>query len=326
MIVTFDLHNHSCLSPCSSLEMDPESMAGLAAARRIAVLGISDHNSALNGPAFALACARRGIVPFFGIELNPIEEAHLLVLFPDPLAALAFSDRVQGLLPPVSLDAEKMGDQVVVDAEGGIAAIPETWLGSALERSFDALAQDGARSGALVIPAHVDRPVMSVFSQLGFLPAGPYDAVEAVGSSPETSLTGGCCVISGSDAHVPVHVGRRVSTIEVPEDRFERVQKALAAMASLYDAKNNGEEVPVAAATGLAASDATETEALIDSESPAGSGVSSEIPGLAALIDFLATSYPFEEARMFFEAFRTALRQHRAWSAHARHGSVTPPM
>ncbi len=215
--ITVDLHNHSCLSPCASLEMSPRAMAARARARGIRVLGLTDHNSALNCPAFAAACAECGIAPLFGMELNSVEEAHLLILFASPDEALDFSRTLYDILPALPYDPALLGDQVAVDEQENIIDMPEKWLGAALPISFDELAREGARRGALVIPAHVDRQSYSVGSQLGFLPEGPYDAVESVWDPPR-SLCRDYPVISDSDAHTPDQIGRLPFSVEMEED------------------------------------------------------------------------------------------------------------
>jgi hypothetical protein len=75
-------------------------------------------------------------------------------------------------LPPTEVDPGQFGDQVVVDPEERILAMPRVWYGNALQESFTFFAKEAAGAGALVIPAHIDRPQFSVYSQLGFLPEG----------------------------------------------------------------------------------------------------------------------------------------------------------
>jgi len=217
MIARIDLHNHSCLSPCASLEMSPSALARRAGALGIDVLALTDHNSALNCPAFETACRREGILPLFGVEACSIEEVHLLCLFGTVKEALAFGELLSESLPDLRFDPARLGDQVVVDADDIVLGLPEHYLGSALLRGFDDLCRDAADAGALVIPAHVDRPLFSVASQLGFLPPGPYDAVEGMNPvGPE--LSGNLNVISGSDAHSLDAVGRRVSQADLPTE------------------------------------------------------------------------------------------------------------
>jgi 3',5'-nucleoside bisphosphate phosphatase len=195
-------------------------LARLARERGLDLVALTDHNSALNCPAFAEACRREGLAPLFGIEACSIEEVHVLCLFGTPDDALAFGERLRGLLLALPYDPEKLGDQVVVDADEDVLDQPDYYLGAALSIGFDELCSEAARLGAIVIPAHVDRPMFSVSSQLGFLPPGPYDAVESV-RAPAPALTGGHTAISGSDSHYPEHVCRRPFAVELPARGLE---------------------------------------------------------------------------------------------------------
>jgi len=314
MILTFDFHNHSCLSPCASLENSPSAMAARAARKGLDLFALTDHNSALNAPAFATACARAGLIPLFGLEINPFEEAHLLAVFPDPLSALAFSDQVFPYLPQMEATPGQFGDQVVVDPDEHILAMPSAWYGNALQQSFTFFAELAAEAGALVIPAHVDRPQFSVYSQLGFLPEGEYDAVEAMGADPDVALCGRHCVISGSDAHVPEHIGRRASTLEIEEGRLiADMRSGLVAMLRAWEALGPGQEFGQKARPVPPQPDAETNDT---DETMCGAALSSEIPGLAPLVDFLAQWYPRGEARALFEEIRRSFHAGRAWSVY----------
>lgn len=202
-----DLHNHSCLSPCASLEMSPARLVRGAAARGIGVLGLTDHNSALNCAPFEALCRAAGIVPVCGIEAMPREEVHVLCLFPTAAAAGAFGARLRDLLPARPFDPLKLGDQPVVDADEVILGFEERYLGAALDIDLDGLCAEATAAGALLVPAHADRPAFSMLSQLGFLPAGPWAAVEATLSPPGIDA-GGLPLIRSSDAHFPGDIGR----------------------------------------------------------------------------------------------------------------------
>ena len=52
-----DLHNHSCLSPCASLDMSPRTMAALARERGIQVLGLTDLHGALESTTTSIGAA-----------------------------------------------------------------------------------------------------------------------------------------------------------------------------------------------------------------------------------------------------------------------------
>ena len=213
MSILADLHNHSCLSPCGSLDLSPAVLVQNAVQRGIGLLALTDHNSALNGPAFKVLCRRVGIIPLFGMEATSREEVHILCLFGAVEAALDFGAVVYDLLPPIRNNSEKLGDQVYVNEDDEILGEVERYLGSALDVSLDDLGGLIAPFGGILIPAHVDRPAFSMSSQLGFVVDGPWAAVECVRLPPVVD-TLRYPLITSSDAHYPEHVGRRPFVLE----------------------------------------------------------------------------------------------------------------
>lgn len=279
--VKADFHNHSCLSPCAELTMSPAGMARTARERGISVFALTDHNASLNCPAFALACAREGVIPLFGMEMNPLEEAHLLAIFASPRQALEFGCRVESLLPDIPWTTERFGDQPVVDSEERILQGYPKWLGSALHMGFDALAGFARDTGAMVIPAHVDRASFSVFSQLGFLPEGPYSAVEAVGN-PSAALTGKFHIVRNSDAHDLDQIGCRNFWLDIPGILVDEMRQALGVYAARLQSS---------------------------AEEAAGGG---SVGDYAELLNYPEVRfYPEREAAALFEAIRTALETGR---------------
>ena len=47
----YDLHIHSCLSPCGDDEMTPNNICGMAHLAGLEVIAVTDHNAAANLPA-----------------------------------------------------------------------------------------------------------------------------------------------------------------------------------------------------------------------------------------------------------------------------------
>ncbi|MFQ3546699.1 MAG: PHP domain-containing protein [Termitinemataceae bacterium] len=219
-----DFHNHSCLSPCGSLDLSPRVLVELAARRGIGILALTDHNSAANCPAFAKLCYQAGIVPLFGMEATTREEVHVLCLFTHLDEALAFGEQVYTVLPPFPNDPERMGDQVVVNEYDEIEDVVDVYLGSALDLGLDAIGPLVEQMGGLVIPAHIDRPSFSMTSQLGFVSPGPWAALECVRLPPSVD-TFGYPLITGSDAHYPEHIGRRSFELPLAEQEVQIVKK-----------------------------------------------------------------------------------------------------
>jgi len=222
-----DIHIHSCLSPCGDLEASPRAIAAAARAAGLDLAAITDHNNARNAPAFAAACRREGLGALFGLELTTREEVHALVLFPDVEAALRAGDEAYARLNSRAFDPDDFGDQVWVNDEDEIlGSLDRLLILGATDLSLDD-APDWARSrGGLLIPAHIDRPSFGVLGQLGFLPEGPFDAVECT-RPLETSLTDPWPVTAASDAHRPGDIARRHLRFEAPSPDFDSLVRAL---------------------------------------------------------------------------------------------------
>ena len=231
MSLLADFHNHSCLSPCGSLDLSPRALADLAVLRGVRVLALTDHNSSLNCPAFAKVCPPRGILPIFGLEATTQEEIHILCLFASLEASLAFSEFAYSVLLPFLNNPDKTGDQVYVDEEDNIEGEVEYYLVNPLELTADTIGPKVAEYGGIVIPAHVERPAFSMTSQLGVVVDGPWAAVECTRLPPvvdgQPLDTLGYPLITSSDAHYPEHVARR--PFELDTDLEELAPNGLAA-------------------------------------------------------------------------------------------------
>jgi hypothetical protein len=193
----------------------------IAAARGIRVLALTDHNSGLNCPAFAKLCPRKGIIPLYGLEATTSEEIHVLCLFTGLEACLDFSAYAYSILVPFPNDPEKTGDQVYVDEEDNIEGELEYYLINPLDLSVDAIGPRTAEYGGIVIPAHVDRPAFSMYSQLGAVVPGPWAALECTRIPPAGLDTLGCPLTTSSDAHYPEHVGRRPFELDAAAEELQ---------------------------------------------------------------------------------------------------------
>ena len=196
--------------------MSPRDIAHTARKRGLEMVALTDHNSALNTPAFAAACKKEGITGIYGMEVTTQEEAHILCLFESPDIAMEFGEFLYPLIPDISNDPDKMGDQVYVDADENILGEVEKWLVGAAALGLDSLLSEVHQRGGLYIPAHIDKPVYSIPSQLGFLPPMDYDALESVQlPSPLPGLPQDIPVIQNSDAHYIEDIGKRFTDYDL---------------------------------------------------------------------------------------------------------------
>ena len=219
MKIKADLHIHSCLSPCGSLDMSPKRIVQELKQRDIALAALTDHNTSLNCPAFASLCKAEGIQALFGMEVQSSEEIHILALFNELSASLDFSAFVYALIPNIKNIPKKTGDQVYVDEDENILGELEKYLLNSIPLSVDEVAKEIHKRGGLVVPAHIDRPSFSLTSQFGLVTEGEWDALEIVKIDREPAIdTKGYPLVFSSDAHHPFQIASRLSILEVDED------------------------------------------------------------------------------------------------------------
>lgn len=209
--VKFDLHIHSCLSPCANLEMAPSEIVARARGAGMDGIALTDHQSARNTPAIAECARRSGLACLFGMEIQTAEEVHALALFDTVEQALGLTEWVYAALPKRVNDPETFGDQPVVTWDDEIVEMEWRLLAMGCRRTIPEAAQKIHELGGLFIAAHVDRPNFSVIGSLGAVPENCFDAVELSRTADEASWLprlASHAVTRASDAHTPDDVAR----------------------------------------------------------------------------------------------------------------------
>ena len=204
----YDLHIHSCLSPCADREMAPSTIAGLCALNGAELIAIADHNSALNLPAAEACCKAYGIRLLPALEANTAEEIHLLCYFPTVQAALVMGDTLYESLPMFDWDPAIWGPQWVMNEDDEIVARPQKLLTAAAGLTLAETARLCRKLGGIPAPAHIDRDSYSVLSVLGLWPEElDFSLAELYNPGKAAALNAAGLIplelqfLTGSDAH-----------------------------------------------------------------------------------------------------------------------------
>ena len=139
MNLTYDLHVHSCLSPCGDDDMTPANIAGMAALKGLDAVALTDHNTCRNCPAFLAAAEEYGVLAVPGMEINTSEEVHAVCLFPTLEAALEFDRYVYGKLIKFPNKEEIFGKQEIYDLSDRVCGTERKRFIDFMEMSFDVL-------------------------------------------------------------------------------------------------------------------------------------------------------------------------------------------
>ena len=229
----FDLHIHSCLSPCANLEMSPGEIVARAKAAGMDGIALTDHQSARNCPAIAECAKRAGLKCLYGLEVQTAEEVHTVALFDTVEQALAMTDFVYATMPKRVNDPETFGDQPVVTWDDDIVELEWRILAMGCRHFIPETAAKVHELGGLYIAAHIDRPNFSVLGTLGAIPSPPirsdssnsltityFDAIELSRTADEAiwlPKASNYAVTRSSDAHNLDDVARVWTEADLPE-------------------------------------------------------------------------------------------------------------
>lgn len=234
MIITYDFHIHSCLSPCADNDMTPADIAGMGALNGLSAMALTDHNSCENCPAFFDACKFYGIIPIAGMELTTAEDIHLVCLFKSLDDALGFSGEVYKRLLPISNKPEIFGDQIVLDSDGNEIKRIERLLISATDISVEDAPDIVKSFGGICYPAHIDRESNGIIAILGDIPPEPgfrIAELNDIGNLEEYKTNYSSVermkIISSSDAHSLLAINTAINSITIDDEFSEKTVEGI---------------------------------------------------------------------------------------------------
>lgn len=205
---TADLHVHSILSPCAAVDMTPRNIVWHAVKQGIDIIAITDHN-ACDNVMYALEAAKTTkVVVLPGMEVESKEEIHFIVLFEKMRQLKIWEKFIQNHMPERLNDEKRFGAQFIVNAEDELVRVKQEMLLTSLTVGAAEITKHVVELGGICIASHVDRPMYSIITQLGFIPDDmELDAVEVSRQMSSTAaariipLIRSLPIITSSDAH-----------------------------------------------------------------------------------------------------------------------------
>ena len=230
----YDLHIHSCLSPCGDMDMTPNNLVNMAKLLGLDVIALTDHNSARNCGA-AMAVGREiGLLVIPGMELTTSEDIHAVCLFPDLEKALVWNDYVDAHRIKIRNRAAIYGRQVIMDACDREVGEEEYLLLPATEIGIMDAYRRVKGFGGICYPAHIDRDSLSILSVLGeidescgFRTAELADLSKLDALRRQHPILERLNIITCSDAHYLENMREAANSLELPELSAEAVLTVL---------------------------------------------------------------------------------------------------
>lgn len=206
--LAYDLHIHSCLSPCGDKDMTPANIVAMAKLKNLDVIAVTDHNSCKNCASVQKWADEYDIIAIPGMELTTKEEVHVLCLFAELADAMDFDTYVYEKLIKVANNETVFGSQDICDAEDNVTGHEPYLLINATDIAFNELDKLMERFGGIYIPSHIDRNSNSLLYNLGFIPDDAcFKAAELADLTKLDKLAAlnpylkKCRIITDSDAH-----------------------------------------------------------------------------------------------------------------------------
>ena len=229
-----DLHIHTVLSPCADLEMTPANIVDKAKKSGLQIIGITDHNSTKNAFLVKRLAEKEGIYVLTGAEVTTKEEVHCLAFFEFEYGLNQFQQFLDEQITIIPNPDGHFGYQPVVDENAQILELIPNYLAAALKSGINEVQQKVESLDGIFIPAHVDRPVNGLFSQLGFVPPElKFHALGISGLSSEKDvrkhyvLDAGIALIRNSDAHYLQQIGEIYTRFWMEEINYSEIKMAL---------------------------------------------------------------------------------------------------
>ncbi len=230
--LAYDLHIHSCLSPCGDDDMTPANIVGMAKIIGLDLIALTDHSTCKNCPAFAAAAREYGMSVLFGMELTTAEEVHVLCYFPTLEDAMSFDAYVYDQLPDIPNTPAFFGNQIIYDENDQICGTEDRLLISATAIPFDAVFDLTQRYHGIMVPAHINKSTTSLLGNLGFIPPGSrFSCAEVKNPADWKALQDQypylkqCNMLSSSDAHDLNSLQEPVRFLEVENTSAESILK-----------------------------------------------------------------------------------------------------
>lgn len=217
MKLSYDLHIHSCLSPCGDNDMTPNNIVNMSIIKGLDVIAVCDHNSCGNVRAITQAAAEK-ILVVPAMEIETAEEVHIACYFPDIEAAEAMWKQVKKSMYGIKNNPEIFGNQYYMDSKDNIIGEEELLLVSACGLDIYKVFSMVKELGGVAVPAHVDRSSYSIISNLGFIP--PDLNISTIEITAERVERMKCeykhlNIITNSDAHYLENISERENFINL---------------------------------------------------------------------------------------------------------------
>ena len=230
----YDLHIHSCLSPCGDMDMTPNNLVNMAKLLGLDVIALTDHNTSRNCEAAMEVGREIGLLVIPGMELTTAEDIHAVCLFPTLERALEWDAYVDSRRIKIKNRPDIYGRQVIMNSSDEEVGEIEHLLLPATQIDIMSAYREAKRFGGICYPAHIDRDSLSILSVLGEIDEScGFKTVELADKSKlpllkeRHPILNGMNIVTSSDAHYLENMREAENFLDLDALTAEEVIRAL---------------------------------------------------------------------------------------------------
>ncbi len=219
MLYAYDLHIHSCLSPCGSLDMTPNNIVNMSKIKGLDIIAVTDHNACDHVRTVYELGQQLEILVLPGMEVQTKEEVHILCYFESVDAIEAFDVALNPFKSKIPNNIKVFGHQSVLNAEDAFVKEVEHALILSVDLGLEELQTLVRQYQGIMVPAHINKSANSLLVQLGFIPPelqfGTIEVYQKTRLDEKIALK--YQKLYNSDAHYLEHISEAEHHLELPE-------------------------------------------------------------------------------------------------------------
>lgn len=234
MKLYYDFHIHSGLSPCSSEDMSPNNIINMSLLKGLDAIAITDHNGISNSKVSCEIGKKLGIIVLPGMEIQSVEDVHVVALFKSIEKLEAFYDEIKEFRMLIKNKPEKFGNQLIFNEHDEVIGEEENYLITPFTLNIEKIIKKAKEYEGIVFPAHINRNSFSIIRSLGFIaPDLDIKNIEWYGKKPidskeyEKKMFRKYRELINSDAHDLINISERENYIDVKEKSIEGIFEIL---------------------------------------------------------------------------------------------------
>ncbi len=198
--------------------------------KELDAIALTDHNGIGNVRVTVEIGKKMGLIVIPGIEIQTVEDVHVVALFKTVEAIEAFYNEIKTERLLIKNKPERFGHQMIFNEEDEVIGYEENYLITPFNLNINEVIVIAKKYEGLIFPAHINRNSFSIIKSLGFIDKElDVENIEWYGKRPENAETYDNRMfrkyreLINSDAHDLINISEKENYLEVEEKSIEGI-------------------------------------------------------------------------------------------------------